>query len=101
MRRFTQPAVMLLTLLAVSPAAWADRTYQFLNNADLQGGWSLSGNIVTDGTLGTLQASNILSWIWTISNGVSSYTLSSGNLGASSITGGITATDAGLFLPNL
>src|SRR5208337_2658343 len=42
---------------------------------------------------------NILSWTWTITNGVSTYTVSSTEPGASATTSGITATGAGLLVP--
>ncbi len=100
MHRFTQQAVLLFTLLTLPPAVLADRTYNFLNYPDLQNGWTISGTITTDGTTGTIQSTNILSWTWTITNGVSTYTFSSTEPGASATTSGsgITATGAGLFV---
>ncbi len=101
--------VMLFTLLTLPPAVLADRTYNIQYNGDIQYGWTLSGTITTDGTIGTIQATNILSWTWTLTNGVSSFSASSTDpyAGVSTITlgapvntmPGITATAAGLFLP--
>ncbi len=52
MHRFTLQAVMLSTLLTLPTAARADRMYNILNNPDIQNGWTLSGTITTDGTMG-------------------------------------------------
>jgi hypothetical protein len=102
---------MLFTLLTLPPAVMADRTYDFQFNPGVWYGqpWTLSGTITTDGTIGTIQATNILFWTWTLTNGVSSFTASSTDpyAGMSTITEGagvntmpgITATGAGLFLP--
>ena len=58
----------------------ADRMYE-LQSVPTDG-WTLSGTITTDGTIGTIQATNILSWTWTISGGGSSVTVSSTDPGA-------------------
>jgi len=100
MHRFTQQAVMLFTLLTLPSAVLADRTYNIQNYPDLQNGWTLSGTITTDGTIGTIQSTNILSWTWTVTSGVNSLTFSSTDPGAMVYTGGITATGAGLFVTN-
>ena len=70
MHRITQQAVMLFTLLTLPPAVMADRMYE-LHSVPTDG-WTLSGTIRTDGTIGTIQSTNILSWTWTISGGGSS-----------------------------
>lgn len=100
MHRFTQQAVMLFTLLTLPPAVLADRTYNFLNYPALQSGWTLSGTITTDGTIGTIQATNILSWTLTGTSGATTFTVSSTDPGAAMYTSsGITATGAGLLVP--
>jgi hypothetical protein len=102
MHRFTLQAVMLFTLLTLPSAVLANATpitYNILNNPDLQNGWTLSGTITTDGTIGTIQANDILSWTWTITKGVISSTASSTDPGVGMNTLGITATAAGLLLP--
>ncbi len=99
MHRFTLQAVMLSTLLTLPTAARADRMYNILNNPDIQNGWTLSGTITTDGTMGQIQASNILSWTWTITSGAGSFTVSSTDPGAAVIYGAITATRTGLLVP--
>jgi PEP-CTERM motif len=102
MHRFTLQAVMLFTLLTLPSAVLANATpitYNILNNPDLQNGWTLSGTITTDGTIGTIQANDILSWTWTITKGVNSFTASSTNPGAQQVFPiGITATAAGLLV---
>ena len=84
----------------------ADRMYE-LQSVPTDG-WTLSGTITTDGTIGTIQATNILSWTWTISGGGSSVTVSSTDPGAAvAISGfdligaapGITSTGATLLVP--
>ena len=99
--------VMLFTLLTLPPAVMADRMYE-LQSVPTDG-WTLSGTITTDGTIGTIQATNILSWTWMITNGVSSFTVSSTDPGAVvAISGldlrpgaaaGITSTGAALLVP--
>lgn len=91
-------SAMLFTLLTLPSVAMADRTYDLLNGTTTPGGWTLSGTITTDGTTGTIEAANILSWSWTITNGVSSFTAAS--TGAGDVTTpGLTATTAALVLP--
>jgi len=100
MHRFTLQAVMLFTLLTLPSAVLADRTYNIQNYPDLQNGWTLSGTITTDGTIGTIIPPNILSWTWTITNGASSFTVSSTDPGAVvKTTDGITATGVALLVP--
>jgi len=100
MHRFTLQAVMLFTLLTLPSAVLADRSYSIQNNPDLQNGWTLSGTITTDGTIGSIQSSNIMAWTWTITKGVNSFTASSTDPGADAevMNSGITATAAGLLL---
>jgi hypothetical protein len=102
---------MLFTLLTLPPAVMADRMYHLQSGPSLPMGWTLSGTITTDGTIGTIQATNILSWTWTISSGGSSVTVSSTDPGAAvTISGmdrptaaeaplGITSTGAALIVP--
>jgi hypothetical protein len=102
MHRFTLQAVMLFTLLTLPPAVMAARTYDLQSGPSLPMGWTLSGTITTDGTIGTIQATNILSWTWTMTSGVSSFTVSSTDPGAAVWTStGITSTGAALLVPYL
>jgi len=43
-------------------------TYALVNNAAYQDGYTLSGSITTDGTLGDITMSGITSWNWTITD---------------------------------
>src|SRR5438128_2725742 len=80
--------VVFVTLLLVPAAASAATiTYTIQNYANQQNGWTLSGTITTDGTIGALLDSNIQSWNWTISKqGVGEFTYRSGVRDASSLT---------------
>jgi len=57
-------------------------TYNLVDYPLLQDGWSLSGQITTDGVLGTLLAADIVSWNWTISQGSQAITVTSSMPGA-------------------
>ncbi len=98
MHRFTQQAVLLFTLLTLPPAVLAgSTTYNILNHPDYQNGWTLSGTITTDGTIGLLQSSDITSWTWTVTKPGSSQTYRSGP-GTISNADGLTATNTGLLI---
>ena len=88
--------VLLFTLLTLPPAVMADRTYDLQSGRSMPVGWTLSGTITTDGTIGTIQATNILSWTWTMTSGVSSFTVSSTDPGAAVTISGLTSTGAAL-----
>ncbi|MGO9815328.1 MAG: hypothetical protein ACLP53_31755 [Isosphaeraceae bacterium] len=71
--------VMLFTLLTLPPAVLAgSTTYNILNYPDLQGGWTVSGTITTDGFIGDLNENDIESWTWTITSGATTWTAKSG-----------------------
>jgi len=98
MHRCTQQAVMLFTLLTLPPAVLAgSTTYNLVNHPDYQDGWTLSGTITTDGTIGLLQSSDITSWTWTVTKPGSSQTYRSGP-GTVSYADGLTATNTGLLI---
>ena len=100
MHRCTQQAVMLFTLLTLPPAVLAgSTTYNIVNHPDYQDGWTLSGTITTDGTIGLLQSSDITSWTWTVTKPGSSQTYRSGP-GTLIYAEGITATNTGLLILN-
>jgi len=88
---------MLFTLLTLPPAVLAESmTYNILNHPDYQNGWTLSGTITTDGTIGLLQSSDITSWTWTVTKSGSSQTYRSGP-GTVAYADGLTATTTGLL----
>ena len=72
----------LLFLAMASNRASAGLTYSLTNFAGLQNGWTVSGSITTDGTIGSLLQSNITSWNYTATNGVSTFTGASTTSGA-------------------
>ena len=43
-------------------------TYSLVNNAAFQNGYTLSGSITTDGTIGELSGDNITGWTWAVTN---------------------------------
>ena len=65
-----------------SNQASAGLTYSLTNFASLQNGWTVSGSITTDGTIGSLSSSNITSWDYTATDGVSTFTGASTTSGA-------------------
>jgi hypothetical protein len=67
-------------------------TYDVQNYPAEQGGHTLSGQIITDGTTGALAASNILSWTFTIDAGTPSAMTVSGDSSAAFIMGDVKAS---------
>ena len=86
MRHFTIALASLCMLLVVSQRTKADMIYDLQNYPADQNGHTLSGTISTDGTIGTLQPSNILSWSVTI-DGTDNF--SSHDAGASTLLAGL------------
>jgi hypothetical protein len=84
-----------VAVLATSSAK-ADITYAIQNYTADQAGHTLSGQIITDGTLGDLSASAIKSWTVTISN---EGTFSGDSKGVS-ISGSVMATATQITLDN-
>lgn len=68
-------------------------TYDLNNYSSLQNGWTLSGTITTDGTFVDV---GIVSWQFTVSNGVTSFSASSSQGYAQAV--GVTATPTQLLL---
>jgi hypothetical protein len=97
----------LLVLLLVCGNARADIVYNLVSYPGDQGGWTLSGSITTDGTLGYLTATSpafdvpaIKSWTWTASLGNNSVTFSSTDPSATlNLYGTLIATPTELLLP--
>jgi hypothetical protein len=58
-----------VSILAASGSgrARADITYQLVNDPVDQNGWTLSGSLTTDGTLGYIHDPNLKAWTFTIS----------------------------------
>jgi hypothetical protein len=55
-------------LLVVAPITKAATTYIIQNYPADQNGATVAGSITTDGTIGVLSSTDILSWVWSISN---------------------------------
>jgi len=95
----TLRTIMLFTLLTLPPAVMAgSTTYNIVNYPDLQNGWTLSGTITTDGTIGPIGSSDITSWTWTVTEAGISQTYRSTDPGASTYLFGIEA-DGGVYFP--
>jgi hypothetical protein len=101
MRRRNQLLLIMLTFLAFpAVVSAASITYTIDNYPALQNGWTLSGTITTDGTIGELESKNLTAWMFTISMGSSSFTYSNKSEGATiSRLGGLQATATALLLP--
>ncbi len=98
MQRCMVRAVMLFTLITLTPAVWAEVTYSIANYPADQNGWNLTGSIVTDGNTGLLTANDILSWTWTITLDTTTYTATSTATGQVFVDG-LIATATQLILP--
>ena len=67
MQKTTLRAMTLFTLLTLPQAVLAGSiTYDIVNYPDLQNGWTLSGTITTDATMGPITQLDITSWTWSI-----------------------------------
>lgn len=91
-------ALALITC-GVSTAQAASITYSIIDNPSVENGWTVSGTITTDGTLGTLSRSNILSWAYTFTKGATVESWSSSDPTAASAVEGLVATSTQLILP--
>jgi hypothetical protein len=86
MRHVFLASFVLGVLSAVPCSARADLTYNIQNYPADQNGATLTGTITTDGTIGALGATDILSWTWTITpSGGTATTFSSTDANASMI----------------
>jgi len=104
MQKTTLRAMMLFTLLTLPQAVLAGSiTYDIVNYPDLQNGWTLSGTITTDATMGPITQLDITSWTWSITkvvdNIVRDYTFRSTDPGGVVAGIGLTATSSELLLP--
>jgi hypothetical protein len=71
--------------------------YNIQNYAYLQNGFTLSGTITTDGTIGTLTSADITAWSFSVT-GPMSYQLTSQNPGAFLFVSNLTASSTALSL---
>jgi hypothetical protein len=107
MRATSKQLVLAVTALFVSglgQASGESITYQLVNYPvfQVQGGFTLSGSFTTDGTLGPIDSSHILSWSWFAASTAPfgfSGGASSSDLGAMLASSGLVATPTELYLP--
>jgi len=92
-------AVIMLVASGSGRTRAGSITYQLVNYPAYQNGWTLSGSITTDGTIGQIASSDIESWTWTVSMNGSTYTATSTDLKTEAILAGIEATPTSLLLP--
>lgn len=87
-------ALLLIVGGSFSTAQAGPITYQINDYTAVQQGYTISGSITTDGTIGGLNPGNITAWTWTLSEGVTVYgTTSSSDAGAGILFfGAITAS---------
>lgn len=72
--------------------------YNIQNYADLQNGYTLSGTITTDGTIGTLTSDNITAWSVSVT-GPTDYSVNSQTIEAFTVILNLIATTTELLLP--
>jgi hypothetical protein len=91
----------LLAIGFVADAHAGPITYDIQSYLSQQNGFSLSGTITTDGTLGSLTAADITDWTYTITMGNITVTnsLAAAGPGGTGSTGILTATPTSLTLP--
>lgn len=87
-------------IMARNPlAATADTVYDIVNYPAEQDGWILSGTITTDGKTGPITLSDVDSWNWTVTNGVTTYSGSSSESVPYNSLTGVIATPTYLATP--
>jgi hypothetical protein len=90
---------LFLEFSAVTPTLGGSILYEIQNYADLQNGYTISGTITTDGTLGTLVTADITAWSYTITGAGGGYTVTSQDAGSSiALARGLTANATSITL---
>lgn len=98
MKQAILSAIALACLWSTSHAATI--TYQLEQHPEYQNGFTLSGSITTDGTMGQIVQGNIMSWNWSVSKGsVVMDQLSSSDLNAEAAPIGLIASSTTLTIP--
>jgi PEP-CTERM motif len=72
-----------------------DVTYNMVNDSVDQNGYGISGTIVTDGTIGALTASDVVSWQFTITGPGGPFSNSGIGTSPGNVIEGLTATTSG------
>ena len=103
-RKRTLTLLLLALLLGFDPVtSRAGIIYNLVDYPAYQNGYHISGTITTDGTLGTVQTSNIVSWKFTISSASFTpiVTVTSSGPESASFSSGITATATAITMSNV
>jgi hypothetical protein len=88
---------LFLTVCLAAESMGGPITYNIESYAALQNGYTLSGTITTDGTIGTLARANVTSWSFSVT-GPTSYQLTSLTPTAGFVLDNLTATATSLTL---
>ncbi len=93
-------AASMLAASGLGQARGGDITYNLVNYQSYQEGWTLSGSITTDGTLGILTERNIISWTWTVTYpSFNSYTYASDGIYSVEVIKNLQASAYELYVP--
>src|SRR5579862_2389918 len=98
--RMTNRAILTLAALALvlsfaddARAGLMPITYTFANYPSAQNGYTLTGTITTDGTIGNLSSADITAWFFSATNGSTSLSITSTDAGAQALVTGDHAAD--------
>jgi hypothetical protein len=89
---------IVLALVGVDAAHAGFITYDLVNYPSLQNGWTLSGTITTDGTIGALSNSDVVAWAYSATKSGTTFSASSTESGASVFAQDLTASATQLTL---
>lgn len=103
MRHIIDLVAIAFLLLAgmVGKASAGSITYNLVDMPAYQNGYTLSGAITTDGTIGSLAASNITSWSVTLTNASFSYSFYSDPGSFVDLEPDVVATADDIYLPSV
>ena len=76
-RSWALAALAVFAAVCVNNTTKAGITYDLVNLPSEQTGYNLTGSITTNGTLGGLSSSDIVSWLFSVTNGTNTYSNSS------------------------
>jgi PEP-CTERM motif len=96
--RKTFAIFLLATVAAFARIANATPITYTIEPTVLSGGYTLTGTITTDGTIGAIAASDISSWAWTVT-GPNTFSQSGLEPATNSVIEGLMATTSELYIP--
>jgi len=102
MRKIKSTLGILIALLVFPPLVpAANIIYNIKNRPGVQNGWTLTGTIVTDGTIGAIKSTDIVSWTYTLMApaGGGAFTYSSALGGFDLLRGTVMASASAIYLP--